>query len=61
MHFKLYDNKLLAPVKCGTRYLDLIFKDNQVGFDLIELKISLFLPNVTDIIIRPPMAHLVSA
>jgi hypothetical protein len=61
MHFKLYDNKLLVPMKCGTRYLDLIFKNNQVGFDLIELKQSLFLPNITDMIIRPPMEHLVSA
>jgi hypothetical protein len=61
MNFKLYDNKLLVPMKCGTRYLDLIFKNNQVAFDLIELKRSLFLPNITDIIIRPPMEHLVSA
>jgi hypothetical protein len=61
MNFKLYDNKLLAPVKCGTRYLDLIFKDNQIGFDLTELKKRLFLSNITDIIVRPPLEHLTSA
>jgi hypothetical protein len=61
MNFKLYDNKLLAPVKCGTRYLDLIFKDNQIGFPFTELKKRLFLSNITDIIVRPPMEHLTSA
>jgi hypothetical protein len=61
MNFKLYDNKLLAPVKCGTRYLDLIFKDNQIGFSMKEIKNRLFLSNITDIIIRPPMEHLASA
>jgi hypothetical protein len=62
MHIKLYNkNTLLVPLKCGTRYLDKIFKDDSTGFDITEMKKSLFLPNVTDIVIRPPMEHLTSA
>jgi hypothetical protein len=61
MHLKIYNNTLLAPLKCGTRYLDMVFNHTGVGFDISEFKKSLFLPNVTDIVIRPPMEHLTSA
>jgi hypothetical protein len=62
MHIKLYNSgTLLAPLKCGTRYLDKIFKDDVKGFDIIEFKRNLFLPNVTNIVIRPPFEHLSSA
>jgi hypothetical protein len=61
MHLKLYNNSLLVPLKCGTRYLDMVFNHTGVGFDIINFKKSLFLPNVTDIVIRPPMEHLKSA
>ena len=62
MHIRLYNNgTLLAPLKCGTRYLDKIFKDDVTGFDLVEFKTKLFLPNITDIVVRPPMEHLTSA
>ena len=62
MHIRLYNNgTLLAPLKCGTRYLDKIFKDDVTGFDLVEFKRTLFLPNVREIVVRPPMEHLTSA
>ena len=62
MHIRLYNGgSLLAPLKCGTRYLDKIFKDDVEGLDIIECERRLFLPKVTDILIRPPFEHLSSA
>jgi hypothetical protein len=61
MRLKLYNNSLLVPLKCGTRYLDTIFNDESISFDTRGFREHLFLPNVTDIVIRPPMEHLTSA
>lgn len=63
MHIKLYYNDtILTPMKCGTRYLDEVFKDNTPnGFALNEVKRTLFLPKVKYIILRPPIEHLKSA
>ena len=61
MHLKIYNNTLLAPLKCGTRYLDMVFNHTGDGFDIVEFKTKLFLPNITDIVVRPPIEHLTSA
>ena len=61
MHLKIYNNTLLTPLKCGTRYLDMVFNHTGIGFDISEFKKTLFLPNITDIVIRPPLEHLTSA
>jgi len=61
MHLKIYNNTLLTPLKCGTRYLDTVFNHTGVGFDITEFKRKLFLPNITDIVVRPPLEHLTSA
>ena len=61
MHIKLYNNgELLVPLKCGSRYLDKIFKDNSKGFDIREFQQTLF-TKIKTIVVRPPFEHLSSA
>jgi hypothetical protein len=61
MHIKLYNNgELLVPLKCGSRYLDKIFKDNSKGFDIKEFQQTLF-TKIKTIVVRPPFEHLSSA
>ena len=62
MTIKTYNNEtILAPLKCGTRFMDAIFKAKDTGYSIHELKRTLFLPKVQAMIIRPPMEHIVSA
>jgi hypothetical protein len=61
MRLKLYNNSLLVPLKCGTRYLDTIFNDESISFDTRGFKHHLFISNVSDIVVRPPIEHLTSA
>ena len=61
MRLKLYNNSLLVPLKCGTRYLDKIFCDESISFDTRGFKEHLFISNVSDIVVRPPLEHLTSA
>ncbi len=55
MDIKLFDNRILAPSKCGTRHLRKIFTD--VRFDINRHDIS----NISHIIIRNPYEHFESA
>jgi len=56
MNIQVFENKIIAPNKCGTRYLRLIFEHKQFT--------HLFLPKIkgkTYFIIREPLEHLKSA
>ena len=64
MYFKVYNNEtILAPAKCGTRFLDETFGSDSVGIDTKKLDIPLWkrLPNLKTIIVREPKEHLESA
>lgn len=52
---KIFDNRILAPSKCGTRHLRKVFKD--VRFDMRYHKIK----DVTHIVVRNPYEHFKSA
>lgn len=67
MILQLYDNEgILAPLKCGTRFLDKVF-----GIDAEERRSSfinqsvvkrrLFFPKLHTLIVRPPREHIYSA
>jgi len=58
MVIKIYNKTILAPVKCGSRYLDKIWIKQR-----IELNHSQYLrfPKVKYIVLREPMSHLVTA
>lgn len=58
MVIKIYNNTILAPVKCGSRYLDKIWEDKRIWFGHQKY---LSFPKVDYIVIREPMSHLVSA
>lgn len=56
MNIRLFGNKIFAPNKCGTRYLQFIFSHQQFT--------HLFLPKIENecyFIIREPLEHLKSA
>lgn len=55
MDIKLFDNRILAPSKCGTRHLRKIYTD--VRFDMKFHKIS----DITHIVVRNPYEHFKSA
>jgi hypothetical protein len=67
MMLQLYDEgRILAPLKCGTRYLDAVFnltdaQRQQFGITQSEIKSTLFFPNIHTLIVRPPKEHLYSA
>ena len=62
MVFKLFnDNTILAPLKCGTRYLEKVFGAPTSEIACYNLKSTLFMPTLKTIIIRPPIEHLISA
>jgi len=50
--------KILAPLKCGTRYLDEVFGVNYADIDLSELMSD---RNIQTIVLREPYEHLESA
>ena len=58
MDIKIDNNLILAPVKCGTRYLDKIWEDKMKYFTHSQF---LNFPNVKYIIVRPPIEHLITA
>ncbi len=62
MRFKVYnEGKILAPLKCGTRYLDETFGGDCGEMSTMDLIRNLFLKNTEAIIIREPYKHLESA
>ena len=62
MVFKLFnDNTILAPLKCGTRYLEKVFGEPTSEIACYNLKTNLFMPTLKTIVIRPPLEHLISA
>ena len=58
MVIKIYNDTILAPVKCGSRYLDKIWQDKRISFGHQRY---LTFPKVDYIVIREPMSHLISA
>jgi hypothetical protein len=62
MTIRSYKNDtIIAPLKCGTRFLDEIFGENEDGYILSTLKKNLFASKEQTIIVRSPMEHLTSA
>lgn len=55
MDIKLFDNRILAPSKCGTRFLRKVYSDRR--FDINSDNIA----NITHIVIRNPYEHFESA
>jgi hypothetical protein len=58
MVVKIYNNTILTPVKCGTRYLDKVWEDNRISSGHQKY---LKFPKVKYIVVREPMSHLISA
>jgi hypothetical protein len=58
MVIKIYNDTILTPVKCGTRYLDKIWEDKRIYSGHEKY---LKFPKVNYIIVREPMSHLISA
>jgi hypothetical protein len=62
MILKLYnDRTILAPLKCGSRYLEKVFgkADEEIG--LLDLNKKLHIEGLTLIVLRSPIEHLASA
>lgn len=55
MDIKLFDNRILAPSKCGTRYLRKFFSDKRFNINVDSIN------NISHIIIRNPYEHFESA
>ena len=55
------DNTILAPLKCGTRYLIECFGEESSTTTTSNLNRSLYHPNLKTIIVRSPYEHLESA
>jgi hypothetical protein len=58
MVIKIYNDTILTPVKCGSRYLDKIWEDKRIWFGHQKY---LKFPKVKYVVIREPMSHLISA
>ena len=60
MNYKIYDDKIIVPVKCGTRYCDKIFpsSENSSQWQYREWKIR---NNLYWHVYRSPIPHLISA
>lgn len=56
MDIKLFDNRILAPAKCGSRYLSKIFTSSRI----VE-SIEVLSKKVTHIVVRHPLEHFQSA
>lgn len=63
MRLNIYnEGKILAPLKCGTRFLDETFGEKNGDIGIFDLSKMLFLPKEMEVIIlRPPYEHLISA
>lgn len=55
MDIKLFDGRILAPSKCGTRYLRKVFNDVRFNINIHPIK------TITNIVIRNPYEHFESA
>lgn len=55
MDIKIFDKRILAPSKCGTRYLRKVYND--IRFDINVHGVN----NITHIVIRNPYEHFKSA
>jgi hypothetical protein len=58
MDIKIYNNTVMVPVKCGSRYLDKIWESERIKFNHFEY---LEFPKVKYIVVRDPMSHLITA
>jgi hypothetical protein len=58
MQYKIFNNEILAPLKCGTTYLEMVYPDDIVEINNHNL---LGLTGISTIIIREPFEHLESA
>jgi len=58
MDIKIYNNTVMVPVKCGSRYLDKIWESERIKFNHYEY---LKFPKVKYIVVRDPMSHLITA
>lgn len=58
MVIKIYNNIIMAPVKCGSRYLDKVWESERTEY--IHYQYLKF-PKVKYIVIREPMSHLMTA
>jgi hypothetical protein len=62
MNYKLFnDDSILAPLKCGTRYLEKIFGEPSSQISSHAIGGKLFIKNLQTIVVRQPFEHLSSA
>jgi hypothetical protein len=62
MSFKLFKNsKILAPLKCGTRYIEKCLNESGEFMSVFDIKSNLYIKNTDTIIVRPPFEHMTSA
>lgn len=62
MNYKLFnDDSILAPLKCGTRYLEKIFGEPSSQISSHAIGGKLFIENLQTIVVRQPFEHLSSA
>ena len=61
MDLKLYNDSVLAPVKCGTRFLSHAGLEETGHFQMMELLQIPNIPNLKYIIVREPIEHFESA
>ena len=62
MNFKLFNNdSIMAPLKCGTRYLEKVFGEPSSQISSHAIGGKLFIKNLQTIVVRQPFEHLSSA
>ena len=62
MSFILFKNdKILAPLKCGTRYLQKCLNESGKSMSVFDIRSNLSIENLNTIIVRPPFEHMISA
>jgi hypothetical protein len=59
MKLKIYENSIIAPLKCGTRFLDSIWKPLPINETNLYLHCSSEIKKY--IVLRPPLEHFKSA
>ena len=54
MQFKIFNNEILTPLKCGSTYMEMVYPDNiiEISYDTLPRY-----KDVTAIIIREPLEH----
>ena len=58
MQFKIFNNQILVPLKCGSTYMEMVYPENIIDVSYTNLP---QFKDVTAIIIRDPFDHLQSA